>query len=144
MGVAARTVVSPDGRTWHVAKVRERLSLAESRREPFFWSSIVVTVVLVAIIVRLVLVDPTSPMMLAFATPLALIWLLERSAYLLTPRIKAETKGPPPERVVWKTGHPLGSARLMRRAIEAIEAGAAVSEPRGLRFVEWDAGERSE
>jgi hypothetical protein len=143
VGVAVRTAVSPDGRTWQIVKVRERLSFAESKREPFFWSSIVLTVVLVGVIVRLVLVDPTSPMMLAFAVPLAIVWILERGTYLARPRIKAETRDHPPERVVWKADHLLGSARVMLRAAQAIEAGAAVSALRGLRLVQWDGGEKS-
>jgi hypothetical protein len=142
VGVAIPTAASPDGRTWQIVKLRERLSFAESKREPFFWSSIAVTVVLVGVIVRLVLVDPTSPMMLAFALPLAIVWILERGTYLARPRIKAETRDHPPERVVWKADRLFGSARAMRRAAQAIEAGAPVSEPRGLRLVQWDGGEK--
>ena len=139
----ARTVVSPDGRTWRVKKIRERGSFAEDRREPSFWPRMIVTVVLVGLIVRMLWVDPVSPVMLMFVVPLALLWLVERGAFLLTPRIEAATEGPPPERVVWKAGHLFGSGRFMRRAVETIEAGQAVSEPRGLRLVQWDSGDTS-
>jgi hypothetical protein len=144
MGVTARTARSPDGRTWEVTKVRERLSLAERRREPFFWSGILVTILIVGAVVVLVLADPFSPWILVGAViPLTLIWILERGTFMFRPCIQAQTTGPLPERVVRKTGHPLGTRRHMRRAIKAIEAGKPVSDQPGLSLAQWDSGEKS-
>jgi hypothetical protein len=144
MGVTARTVVSPDGRTWQVTKVRERLSLDERRREPFFWSGILATIVIVGAVLRLVITDPLSPWILVGAViPLTVIWILERGTFMFRPRIQAQTTGPPRERVVWKTGHPLDTRRLMRRAIKAIEIGRPVNDQPGLSLVQWDSGEKS-
>jgi hypothetical protein len=143
VGVAPRRAVSPDGRVWRVEKIRERPSLAETRKEPFFWASAVVTFLLIAFMVRLVIVDYTlfdsrSLYALAFVVPLALLWLTERTMNLLRPHIRAETDGPPAERVEWKTTHPLGTSRLMDRAVEAIEAGLHDSEPRGLSLLQLE------
>ena len=139
MGVAPRRAVSPDGRVWRVEKVRERPSFSETRREPFFWGSALVTVLLIAFFVRLFMIDYGefgSFYVLAFVIPLALLWLTERTMHLLRPRIRAETDGPPHELVVWKTTHPFGTSSLMNRAVAAIEAGRHDGEPRGLRLVE--------
>ena len=127
-----------------MTKVRERLSLAERRREPFFWSSILFTIVIVGGVVLLVLADPFSPWILVGAViPLTVIWILERGTYMFRPCIQAHTTGPPPERVVWKTGHPLDTRRLMRRAIKAIETGRPVSNQPGLNLAQWDSGKKS-
>lgn len=139
MGVEPRRAVSPDGRVWHVKKVRERPSFAETRREPFFWGTVLVTIILIAFFVRLVMVDFGrfgSLYVFVFIVPLALLWLTERTMHLLMPRIHADTDGPPPERVVWKTTYPFGTSRLMSRAVAAIEVGRHDDEPRGLSLVE--------
>ena len=117
-------------------KIRERPSFAETRKEPFFWISAVLTLILIAFFVRLVMVDyavgGTGLYALAFIVPVALLWLTERTMHLLRPHISAEIAGPPAERVEWKTAYPLGTARLMNRAVEAIETGTRDGEPRGL------------
>lgn len=137
---AGQRAVSPDGRVWHVKRLQERLSLAESNDEPFFWTSVLITLAMLAVIVRLVIVDPISPMMLFIVLPLMAIWALERGAYLLRPRIEAATKGPPPERILWKTSHRFGYGRLERKVLDAIERGQPESEPSGLTLVEVEAG----
>ena len=140
MGVEPRRAVSPDGRVWLVKRQRERLSLAESRDEPFFWVSVLITLVILAVIVRLVIIDPGAPFMLFMALPLLAIWVLERGAYLLRPKIEATTKGPPPERILWKTRHRFGYRRLEKKVLEAIEFGQPECEPSGLTLVEVAAG----
>ena len=139
MPLAPRRAVSPDGRVWQVVKIRERPSLAETRKDPFFWGSAVVSVLLIAFFVRMVMVDfaigGSGLYALAFIVPVALLWLTERTMHLLRPHILAETDGPPAERVEWKTAYPLGTARLMNRAVEAIEDGTHDGEPRGLELL---------
>ena len=125
---------------WRVEKIRERPSPRESRNEPFFWGSVVVTILLLLFFARLIFLDYTlfdagSFYALAFVVPLLLLWLTERTMNLLRPHIRAETDGPPPERVEWKTTHPFGTSRLMKRAVEAIQSGTHDSEPRGLSLV---------
>ena len=139
----ARQAVSPDGRVWRVEKIRERPSLSESRKEPFFWASVVVTILLLAFMVRIVILDYTifdshSLYGLMFVLPLLLLWLVERSMNLIRPHIRAETDGPPAERVEWKTTHPFGTARLMDGAVEAIEGGLRNTEPRGLSLIQLE------
>jgi hypothetical protein len=140
VGVEPRRAVSPDGRVWHVKRLRERLSLADTANEPFFWTSLLITLVMLAVIARLVIVDPVAPMMLFFVLPLMAIWVLERGAYLLRPRIEATTNGPPPERILWKTSRRFGYGRLERKVLDAIERGQPGSEPSGLTLVEVEAG----
>jgi hypothetical protein len=137
VGVGKRRAVSPDGRVWRVQKIRERPSLAKSRKEPFFWGTLGATVLLLAFFARLIYVDYSffgSLYALVFGVPL-LLWLIERAMHLLRPRIRAETDGPPAEALEWKTPHPLGTSRLIDRVVEAIESGRHDSEPRGLRLV---------
>ena len=143
MGMKERRAVSPDGRIWRVVKVRERPSLKESRKEPFFWGSVVATILLLAFKVRIAILDYTifsshSLYGLMFVLPLLLLWLIERSMNLMRPHIRAETDGPPAERVEWKTTHPFGTARLMDSAVEAIETGLHDSEPKGLSLVQLE------
>jgi hypothetical protein len=136
---SAHQTTSPDGRTWTITVAHERPSLKESRSEPFFWVSVAVTIVMVAVIVRLVMVDPTTPMMLAFVVPLALLWAVERASKLARPLVRAETDGPPRERVTWKADW-FGRRRYLSRAVRAVAEGQFVSNPKGMRLVGHEAG----
>jgi hypothetical protein len=136
--VSPRRAVSPDGRIWRVEKLRERLSFAESGRQPFFWASAIAAILLIAFWVRLVTIDVQllgGVYAFIFGIPL-LLWLVERTLHLLSPRIRAETDGPPHELVMWKTMYPFRTSRLMNRAVAVIEAGRHDDAPRGLDLVE--------
>jgi hypothetical protein len=115
--------VSPDGRIWNVDSLRQPPSLAQARREPFFWISAFATAGLVALVVYFVILDPTSPFLLLGVLPLLVIWVLERATTVLRPVIRAETMGPPPEVVCWKSSARFGRRSLERRAVRAIESG---------------------
>jgi hypothetical protein len=130
--------VSPDGRVWTVESLRQPPSLAEARREPFFWISAFVTAGLVALVVYFVIIDPTSPFLLIGVLPLLVIWLLERASTVLRPVIRAETAGPPPELVIWKSNARFGGGSLERRAARAIEEGHAESDLAGLTLLMVD------
>jgi hypothetical protein len=127
--------VSPDGRVWKVESLRERPSLAESREEPFFWAYVLVTLALVAAIVYLVIIDPLSPFLLFGALPLLIIWIAERGTSLLRPLLRAETAGPPPEVVIWKSKGRFGGGNLERRAVRAIEGGRPENDLAGLTLL---------
>jgi hypothetical protein len=138
MGTAPRRAVSPDGRVWRVEKIRERPSLAESRKEPYFWASLVTAVLLLAFFARIVTIGVQWGLTLytlAVILPALLIWLIERTTNLMRPHIRATTDGPRAEIVEWKSTHPFGTARLMTRAVAAIESGHHDTEPRGLDLV---------
>lgn len=134
MSQAVRAV-SPDGREWKVESRRERPSLAESREEPFFWASVLVTVVLATGVVYLVIIDPLSPFLLFGVLPLLVIWLAERGTRALRPLVSAETAGPPPEVVVWKSNARFGGRRLEQRAVQAVENGRPENDLPGLTLV---------
>ena len=138
MKTASRRVVSPDGRVWRVEKVRERPSLAESRKEPFFWASGVAAALILAFMARALMVGVEQGITLytlAILLPVLVLWLIERTMNLMRPHVRAETDGPPSERVEWKSTHPFGTARLMERAVDAIEAGRHDNELRGLDLI---------
>jgi hypothetical protein len=120
--VAPRVLRSPDGRLWTIDRVRPRVRDAETFQAPFFWSSVVVTVLLVAFIARFAWVDRTQ-IWLFYVVPLALIWILERGTYILRPLVRAHTDGPPPESVMWRPTRRFGYGRVERRAAQAIEEG---------------------
>ena len=123
---------------WRVEKIRERPSLAESRKEPFFWASAVTTALILAFMVRVLMVGVEWGLTLytlAVLLPVLVLWLIERSMNLLRPHVRAETDGPPGEHVEWKSTHPFGTARLMNRAVRAIEAGRHDNELRGLDLI---------
>jgi hypothetical protein len=104
MGTAARRAVSPDGRVWRVQKIRERPSLAETRKEPFFWASIVTAVLLLAFFARVLMIGVewgVTLYTLAVLLPALLVWLVERATNLMRPHIRAQTDGPRAEVVEW-------------------------------------------
>lgn len=124
----SRSVRSPDGRTWQLERVRPDFPLAATREEPFFWSSLIATVLLIAFAVRLIWVDP-GPLTLSIVVPLLLIWLLERGFSVLRPNIRARTDGPPAEILTWRTTHRLGLGRIEDRIAKEIESGRETEPP---------------
>lgn len=130
----SRTVRSPDGRTWHIERESSRSSLGETKEEPFFWPSVIATVIIVALVVRLITLD-TGWLTLIIAVPLLLIWLFERGLSFARPNIRAYTDGPPAESRTWRTTHRLGLGRIEDRLANEIENGRLDAEPSGAVLI---------
>ncbi len=131
----ARTVRSPDGRTWTLERVSEGKSFAERRQEPFFWPSLIATAIMLVFIVRLISVDGAGWFMWVVVVPLFVIWLLERGLSFARPNIRAHTDGPPTETHTWRTTHRIGLGRIENRIAEQIEQGHLESEPAGAVLI---------
>jgi hypothetical protein len=130
----SRTVRSPDGRTWTLERVSPGSSLAETKKEPFFWPSVIATVVILALAVRLLMVD-TGVITFIILVPLLLIWFLERGLSFARPNIRAHTDGPPAETHTWRTTHRIGLGRIENRIANAIENGQLEAEPPGAVLI---------
>jgi hypothetical protein len=122
---------SPDGRVWKLDRIRPMIREAETFKVPFFWTSVAVTVLLLAFVVRLIWVDPAWTTYLVLL-PLG-VWIVERGLHALRPLIRAETEGPPPERLTWRPGSRFGYSRVERRIAEAIQAGRPETTSRARR-----------
>ena len=85
----ARTVRSPDGRTWTLERISQGKSFAERRQEPFFWPSLIATAIMLVFIVRLITLDGAGWFTWVVVVPLFVIWLLERGLSFARPNIRA-------------------------------------------------------
>jgi hypothetical protein len=130
----ARTVRSPDGRTWTLERVSPESSLGATMKEPFFWPSAIATIVILALAVRLLMVD-TGWITFIILVPLLLIWFLERGLSFARPNIRAHTDGPPAETHTWRTTHRIGLGRIENRLAEQIEQGHLEAEPAGAVLI---------
>jgi hypothetical protein len=131
----ARTVRSPDGRTWTLERVPpKRESLTDRREEPFFWPSLIVTILMIGFLVWLLFVGTHWLVWLA-AVPLFLIWLLERGFNFARPNIRAHTDGPPAETKTWRTTHRIGLGKIEDRIAAEIESGRTEAEPSGAVLI---------
>jgi hypothetical protein len=129
-----RPVRSPDGRTWTIERVRPESALAASRREPFFWASVVVTLAMVAFIVWVIFsIEDSVTLMIALI--LLAIWLIERGLNVIRPNIRAHTNGPPAETLTWRTTHRYGLGRIENRIAKQIENGRPEDEPSGAVLI---------
>jgi dolichol kinase len=125
----ARTVRSPDGRTWTIDRTSPNSLMGETRKEPFFWPSVVLTILLLAFIVW---VSMRGHIVIAIVSVILLaIWLLERGLNVIRPNIRAHTDGPPAETLTWRTTHRYGLARIEQRIADQIEQGRTEGEPPG-------------
>jgi len=129
-----RPLRSPDGRIWKLERVRHESGLSATRREPFFWASVVVMVALIAFIVWVIVRDE-SPLFLVIGLVLLAIWLVERGLNFIRPNIRAHTDGPPAETLTWRTTHRWGLGRIENRIAEQIEAGRLEDEPPGAVLI---------
>lgn len=125
---------SPDGRVWELERVKPKLREAETFKVPFFWASVVATIVLLAFIARLVWVDPTPAAVYFFLIPLG-VWVVERGVNAMRPFIRARTEGPPPEVLMWRPGSRWTYGRVEERIKEAIEAGRPETDVKGAPLV---------
>ncbi|MDF2751945.1 MAG: hypothetical protein K0S82_327 [Gaiellaceae bacterium] len=131
----ARTVRSPDGRTWTLERISQGKSFAERRQEPFFWPSLIATAIMLVFIVRLISVDGAGWFTWVVVVPLFVIWLLERGLSFARPNIRAHTDGPPAETHTWRTTHRIGLGRIENRIAEQIEQGHLEAEPAGAVLI---------
>jgi hypothetical protein len=130
----ARTVRSPDGRTWTLEQVKPEGLIASSKKEPVFWGSIVVTAVLIGLIIWIVLEFGAGAFFIAVLV-LFLIWLFERGLSTTRPNLQAHTEGPPPQTFTWRTTHRWGQSKIEDRIVKQIEAGQLGDEPPGTVLI---------
>jgi hypothetical protein len=131
----ARTVRSPDGRTWTLERISQGRSFAERRQEPFFWPSLIATAIMLVFIVRLISVDGAGWFTWVVVVPLFVIWLLERGLSFARPNIRAHTDGPPAETHTWRTTHRIGLGKIEDRIAQQIEQGHLEAEPAGAVLI---------
>jgi hypothetical protein len=129
----SRTVRSPDGRTWTLERVSPNSLMSETRKEPFFWPSAIVTILLIAFTVWLALRGHV--VITICAVILLVIWVLERGLNVIRPNIRAHTDGPPAETFTWRTTHRYGLAKMEQRIAEQIQQGRAEGEPPGTVLI---------
>jgi hypothetical protein len=130
----SRTVRSPDGRTWRLERVKPQSGLSATSKEPFFWVSVVVTVLLIAFIVW-VIVALDSTWIRLVAVILLAIWVLERGLNFARPNIRAHTDGPPAETLTWRTTHRWGLSKIEDRIAQQIQSGQLEGEPPGAVLI---------
>jgi hypothetical protein len=131
----SRTVRSPDGRTWQIERVSQRRpSFADRRAEPFFWPSLIATVIMLVFLVKLIQLD-TGWFTWVVIVPLFVIWLLERGLNFARPNIRAHTDGPPAETRTWRTTHRIGLDRIEERIANEIANGRLDAEPSGAVLI---------
>ena len=131
----ARTIRSPDGRTWTLERISQGKSFAERRQEPFFWPSLIATAIMLVFIIRLISVDGAGWFLWVVVVPLFVIWLLERGLSFARPNIRAHTDGPPAETHTWRTTHRIGLGKIEDRIAEQIEQGRLEAEPSGAVLI---------
>ena len=130
----SRTVRSPDGRTWQLERVSKGFSLAEKRQEPFFWPSLIATVIMLVFLIKLIQLD-TGWFTWVVIVPLFVIWLLERGLSFARPNIRAHTDGPPAETRTWRTTRRIGLGKIEDRIAAEIENGRLDAEPPGAVLI---------
>jgi hypothetical protein len=130
----ARTVRSPDGRTWTLERISQGTSFAERRQEPFFWPSLIATAIMLVFLVKLISLD-TGWFTWVVIVPLFVIWLLERGLSFARPNIRAHTDGPPAETHTWRTTRRIGLGKIEDRIAEQIEQGQLEAEPPGAVLI---------
>jgi hypothetical protein len=108
--------------------------LGETRKEPFFWASAVVTILLIAGIVWLVL-NGHHPALTLCIVILLVIWIIERGLNVIRPNIRAHTDGPPAETLTWRTTHRYGLGKIEDRIAAQIESGRTEGEPPGTVLI---------
>jgi hypothetical protein len=124
---------SPDGRVWKLDRFRPKFSEAETFKVPFFWSSVLATVVLLVFIFRVIWVDP-GLLGYVLLAPFA-VWIVERGVHALRPFVRAHTDDEPRETLMWRPGSRWGYGRVERRIAEAIEAGRPEADVKGAPLV---------
>ena len=73
----SRTVRSPDGRSWTLERERPESALAAAKKEPVFWGSVILTVLMVGFVVWIT-IEFGVGILFTIMVILFVIWLLER------------------------------------------------------------------
>ena len=107
--------------------------VGQSSKEPFFWASVVVTVIIIGFTVWLIARGHIVIGIIALI--LLVIWVLERGLNVIRPNIEAHTDGPPAETFTWRTTHRYGLDKIEQRIADQIEQGRAESEPPGTVLI---------
>jgi type IV secretory pathway TrbD component len=130
----ARTVRSPDGRTWTLERVKPESAIAAAKKEPVFWGSVVVTAILLGLIIWITIRFGVG-IIFILTLVLILIWLIERVFSTTRPNLKAHTVGPPAQTFTWRTTHRYGLSRIEDRIATQIENGQLGDEPPGTVLI---------
>ena len=130
----ARTVRSPDGRTWTLVRVQPESVIAASKKEGFFWGSVVVTAILIGVILWIVIEFGAGIIFIVFLV-LFLIWVIERVFSTVRPNLRAQTDGPPAQTFTWRTTHRYGLSRIEDGIATQIENGQLGDEPPGTVLI---------
>jgi dolichol kinase len=129
----ARTVRSPDGRTWTIDRTPPNSMVDQNRKEPFFWVSVAVTILLIAFIVWVIM---RGHVVIGIVSVILLvIWVLERGLNVIRPNIRAQTEGPPQETLTWRTTHRYGLDKIEQRIADQIAQGRTEGEPPGTVLI---------
>lgn len=107
--------------------------MSETRKEPFFWPSAIVTILLIALTVWLAVRGHV--VITICAVILLVIWLLERGLNFIRPNIQAHTDGPPVETLTWRTTHRYGLDKIEQRIADQIAQGRMEGEPPGTVLI---------
>src|SRR5262249_49183014 len=133
--VSAQGVSSPDGRVWTVTMGRSKSSLEATRKEPFFWTHVIVTTAVLVAIIFILRLPWTG--ILTILLPIALVlWLIGAVSSSFRAQIYAETPGPPPEHRMWTVTKRFHAKQSLQEVTEAIRAGDLTREPDGTRLAE--------
>jgi hypothetical protein len=129
-----RTFRSPDGRSWTLERVQPESVIAASKKEGFFWGSVVLTVILIGFIIWIVIAFGAGIIFTIFMVVLV-IWLIERVFSTTRPNLRAHTDGPPAETFTWRTTHRYGMDKIEDRIVGQIESGQLGDEPPGTVLI---------
>jgi hypothetical protein len=130
----SRTVRSPDGRSWTLERARPESVIAASKKEGFFWGSVIVTAILIGFIVWIT-IEFGVGVYFVITVVVFLIWLIERGFSTARPNLKAHTDGPPQQTFTWRTTHRYGLNRIEDRIVKQIENGQLGDEPPGTVLI---------
>ena len=107
--------------------------MEQNRKEPFFWASAVLTILLIAFTVWLI--ARGHVVIGIVAVILLVIWVIERGLNVIRPNIRAHTDGPPPETLTWRTTHRYGLDKIEQRIADQIAQGRTEGEPPGTVLI---------
>ena len=89
----SRTVRSPDGRSWTLERARPESALAAAKKEPVFWGSVILTVLMVGFVVWIT-IEFGVGIFFTITVILFVIWLLERGFSTRTTQLDGAHRRP--------------------------------------------------
>ena len=130
----SRTLRSPDGRSWTLERAHPESALAAAKKEPVFWGSVILTVLMVGFVVWIT-IEFGVGIFFTITVILFVIWLFERGFNSARPNLEAHTEGPPAQTLTWRTTHRYGLSRMEDRIATQIENGQLTDEPPGTVLI---------